>query len=103
MEERNCTYTCDENALCCKIQSASIQSGLNAIKNNPDSREIILEVLDAITESLFNYNCKPRSSLRTRIFWVLNQIRPHGGTLTLGERAKLDMIVAELEAFIGNH
>ena len=100
MEEKVCNCTCDEASLCCKMQTASIEAGLISIKNNIDSREVILDVLDSITESLYTYNCRPRSSLRTRIFWVVNQIRPKGGTLSIGERARLDMIITELEAFI---
>lgn len=100
MDEKVCNLICDEASLCCKMQTASIMAGLTAIKNNIDSREVILDALDSITESLYTYNCRPRSSLRTRIFWVVNQIRPRGGTLSAGERARLDMVIAELESFI---
>lgn len=63
---------------------------------------IILWTLEAISNLLGVYSCLPCNCLLKRVTWVYDSITSGNGELYLSEKTNVDMLVTELEAFLGN-
>ena len=99
-EEKLEIFECNAKEICCEMQKESLRRAIASLKENQDCSNTILAVLSAIYNTLSVYKCPPGSCLLKRVGWVYNQITPSLYRLYADESTKVDMLVAELEAFV---
>lgn len=91
---------CNAKEICCKMQKDSLRTAISSLQQNQNCSNTILRVLEATYNVLEVYNCLPGTCLLKRVQWVYDNITPGTGSLYTGEKTKLNMLIAELEAFL---
>ena len=96
------TMECKCKQICCKMQNDSLRCAINGLRNHQNNSNTILRILEAICNLLTVYSCLPGTCLLERVRWVHRNILTGSTGLYDGERIKVNMLISELEAFLGN-
>ena len=92
---------CNTKEICCKMQEESLRNAIAGLKANKNSSNTIRAVLSATYNTLTVYKCMPGSCLLDRVKWVRDNITSTWSLCT-SESIQVDMLIAELEAFVEN-
>ena len=99
-EEKLEICECNAKEICCKMQKESLRRAIESLKANKNCSNTILAVLSATYNTLAVYKCLPGSCLLKRVKWVYDNITPGNVRLYTSASTKVDMLIAELEAFL---
>lgn len=97
------TMQCTGKDICCKMQKEGIRAAIDALRKNVDgvSSNSCYYIIGAIEDLLEGYYCLPRTCLIKRIQRVRKTIDCRT-ELCKSEKVKVNMLCAELEAFISS-
>ncbi len=97
------TMECKCKQICCEMQNDGLRCAIDGLRNNQfSSTNTILKILEAIYNLLEVYSCLPGTCLLKRVKWVHDNIREGHGGLYDNEKIKVNMLIAELKAFLSN-
>ena len=93
---------CKCKQICCKMQNDGLRKAIDGLKNYQFNSNTILDILSAIYNLLKVYSCMPGTCLLKRVQWVYDNVTSGNASLYDSEKIKVNMLIAELEAFLGN-
>ena len=84
------------------MQNASLRCAIASLKNYQYNSNTILRILETIENLLTVYSCLPGTCLLKRVQWVYHNIARGTDPLWNDEKVKVNMLISELETFLGN-
>jgi len=90
---------CNEKEVCCKMQKGSLRIAVESLKKC-EYTITVEAVLDAMCNLLSFYKCVPSSYLIERVRWLKKEISKRNDSLNLENKIQINMLIAELEAFL---
>lgn len=95
---------CNQKELCCKMQKEGLRVAIKGLKDRKMSSNSVWELLTSTRNLLQTYNCLPCSRLIRRIESVRDSISTSNSSpLSKREKISVDILIAELTAFLDNY
>lgn len=91
---------CNEKKFCCKMQKNTLKIAIYQLKIKQYSTNVILGVLKSLDNLLSVYECQPCCCLQKEVERVSKNIKKRNGPLYKSEKVEINMLIAELEAFL---